>query len=70
MLVKTERAARVTSKVFWPSSISLRAIATPASGRERSEVWSRLLEVAPMYADYARIAPREIPLIVLREVDA
>jgi deazaflavin-dependent oxidoreductase (nitroreductase family) len=48
----------------------MRAIATPASGRERSEVWSRLLEVAPMYADYARIAPREIPLIVLREIDA
>jgi deazaflavin-dependent oxidoreductase (nitroreductase family) len=48
----------------------VRAIAAPASASERPAVWSRLLEVAPMYADYQRIAPREIPLIVLREVDS
>jgi deazaflavin-dependent oxidoreductase (nitroreductase family) len=48
----------------------VRAIAAPASAGERPAVWSRLLAIAPMYADYQRIAPREIPLIVLREIDA
>jgi hypothetical protein len=45
----------------------VRAIATAASPGERDELWSSVLSLAPMYADYARIAPREIPLVVLRE---
>ncbi|MFI5307394.1 MAG: nitroreductase family deazaflavin-dependent oxidoreductase, partial [Polyangiales bacterium] len=45
------------------------ATALPASPSERPEIWSRVLSIAPMYADYERIAPREIPLVVLREAD-
>jgi deazaflavin-dependent oxidoreductase (nitroreductase family) len=48
----------------------VRAIATAASPSERPEIWSRLLSSAPMYEDYQRITPREIPLVVLREVKA
>lgn len=46
----------------------VRAIASAAGPSERPELWSNVTSIAPMYADYARIAPREIPLVVLREV--
>ena len=48
----------------------VRAMATAASTGERPEIWSTVLASAPMYEDYQRIAPREIPLVVLREVKA
>jgi deazaflavin-dependent oxidoreductase (nitroreductase family) len=43
------------------------AVATPAGPDERPAIWARIVAVAPMYADYQEITPREIPVIVLRE---
>jgi deazaflavin-dependent oxidoreductase (nitroreductase family) len=45
----------------------VRAIASAATASERPAVWSGVLSIAPMYADYARITSREIPLVILRE---
>jgi deazaflavin-dependent oxidoreductase (nitroreductase family) len=46
----------------------VRGTATAATPAERPEIWSSVLRIAPMYADYQRITTREIPLVVLREL--
>ena len=35
---------------------------------KRSQLWARLIELAPAYANYAKKTSREIPLITLRPV--
>jgi deazaflavin-dependent oxidoreductase (nitroreductase family) len=35
---------------------------------KRGQLWTRLLEVAPAYANYAKRTSREIPLVILRPV--
>ena len=37
---------------------------------ERGQLWARLVEIAPAYANYAHKTSREIPLVVLRSVKA
>lgn len=44
-----------------------RAVATPAAGEERRQLWDYLMATAPAYRRYQR-APREIPLVILRRV--
>ena len=44
------------------------ARATPAGPAERPALWSRIVAAAGQYADYQRITPREIPVVVLRPV--
>jgi deazaflavin-dependent oxidoreductase (nitroreductase family) len=44
-----------------------RAVATPAGPDERPAIWSSIVAAAPMYADYQKIAPRQIPVVILRE---
>src|SRR5262249_11251842 len=46
-----------------------RAIATPAGPDERPALWDRIVAEAPMYADYQRVTPREIPVVVLRPAE-
>jgi deazaflavin-dependent oxidoreductase (nitroreductase family) len=43
------------------------AIARPAGPDERPTIWSAIVAVAPMYADYQRGTEREIPVVILRE---
>jgi deazaflavin-dependent oxidoreductase (nitroreductase family) len=43
------------------------AVATTAGPDERPAIWSSVVASAAMYADYQRVTPREIPLVVLRE---
>lgn len=38
-----------------------------ATGQERPQLWSRVLDQNPVYADFQRVARREIPLVVLHE---
>lgn len=35
---------------------------------KRGAIWARLIEVAPMYANYEKATDREIPLVILRPV--
>ena len=42
------------------------ALASAAGPDQRATIWSSIVATAPMYADYQRLAPREIPLVVLR----
>jgi deazaflavin-dependent oxidoreductase (nitroreductase family) len=44
------------------------ARATPAGPAERPTLWSSITAASANYADYQRIAPREIPVVVLRPV--
>jgi deazaflavin-dependent oxidoreductase (nitroreductase family) len=37
---------------------------------ERGQLWARLVEIAPAYANYANKTSREIPLVTLRSVKA
>ena len=37
---------------------------------ERGQLWARLIEAAPAYANYANKTSREIPLVALRPVKA
>ncbi len=37
---------------------------------KRGQLWARLMEVAPVYADFAKKTSREIPLVTLRPVTA
>jgi deazaflavin-dependent oxidoreductase (nitroreductase family) len=43
------------------------ARATTATADERARLWPEIVTASPNYADYARVAPREIPVVVLRE---
>ena len=45
------------------------AIATPATGEERMELWNYLMETAPSYRRYQRAA-REIPLVLLHRTES
>lgn len=45
-----------------------RAVAKPAGPAERPAIWSSIVAAAPMYADYATITPRQIPVVILRPV--
>jgi deazaflavin-dependent oxidoreductase (nitroreductase family) len=45
----------------------VRARAVPANADQRPDLWSHVLSIAPMYADYQRVTAREIPLVMLRE---
>lgn len=38
-----------------------------AGPEKRSDLWTKLLALAPGYADYARKTQREIPLVILRQ---
>ncbi len=44
----------------------LEVSAETADPGKRSQLWARLVEVAPGYADYAKQTNREIPLVILR----
>ena len=37
---------------------------------KRSELWAKLLEIAPMYAGYEKGTNREIPMVMLHPVGA
>ncbi len=37
---------------------------------KRGQLWARLMEVAPAYANYAKRTSREIPLVILQPVKA
>ncbi len=37
---------------------------------ERGQLWARLVEIAPAYANYANNTSREIPLVTLHSVEA
>jgi F420H(2)-dependent quinone reductase len=41
-----------------------------AGPEKRSQLWARLMEVAPSYADYTKTTRREIPLAILRPMKA
>jgi deazaflavin-dependent oxidoreductase (nitroreductase family) len=43
----------------------LRARTTVVTGNERGRIWRDVVAAAPMYADYQRVASREIPVVVL-----
>jgi deazaflavin-dependent oxidoreductase (nitroreductase family) len=45
-----------------------RGLATPAGPDERPALWASIVATAPMYADYQRVTPREIPVVILREI--
>ncbi len=45
-----------------------RARARTAAGKERAELWERMLEVWPPYADYQKRTEREIPVVVLERL--
>ncbi len=45
-----------------------RARARTATGPERAELWERMLEVWPPYADYQKRTKREIPVVVLERL--
>jgi deazaflavin-dependent oxidoreductase (nitroreductase family) len=42
-------------------------VAEVAEGEKRSQLWSRLIEAYPAYADYQRKTERQIPVVVLRQ---
>lgn len=41
-----------------------------AGPEQRARLWSRLMELAPSYGNYAKRTSREIPLVILRPVRA
>jgi F420H(2)-dependent quinone reductase len=45
-------------------------VARPADPDERARLWGEITAIAPGYLEYERRAPREIPLAILRPVDA
>ena len=42
-----------------------KAVAEIAGPEKRSELWARLLEIAPLYKAYEKRADREIPMVIL-----
>jgi F420H(2)-dependent quinone reductase len=48
----------------------LGAVAEVAAPEQRSALWTRFVELAPMYAGYTKSAKREIPLVLLHPSDA
>ncbi len=45
------------------------AVAEVAGPEKRKELWARLLEIAPFYAEYQKRTQREIPMILLHPAD-
>jgi deazaflavin-dependent oxidoreductase (nitroreductase family) len=43
--------------------------AETANSEKRRELWARLIEVAPGYANYEKRTTREIPMVILHPVD-
>lgn len=41
------------------------AVATPLVGADRAQVWDRLVELYPFFADHAAATSREIPVVEL-----
>ena len=48
----------------------MKAVAEVAGPEKRKELWARLVEIAPMYAVYTTRTEREIPMVILRPLDA
>jgi len=46
-----------------------KAVAEVAGPEKRSELWARLLEIAPLYGGYEKRASREIPMVILHPSD-
>ena len=46
-----------------------KAVAEIAGPEKRSELWARLLEIAPLYGGYEKRAHREIPMVILHPSD-
>lgn len=46
----------------------LSAVAEIADPEKRKELWTWLVEMAPMYAGYEKRTPREIPMVILRPI--
>jgi deazaflavin-dependent oxidoreductase (nitroreductase family) len=46
------------------------AVAEVAEPEKRAELWARLVEIAPMYAGYERRTAREIPVVLVRPIEA
>lgn len=44
------------------------AVAEVAGPEKRSELWQRLLQIAPFYGGYQKNSEREIPMVLLRPV--
>ena len=42
-----------------------KAVAEIAGPEQRSELWAKLLEIAPMYERYSKSTEREIPMVLL-----
>jgi deazaflavin-dependent oxidoreductase (nitroreductase family) len=55
--------ARVTVQV---NDEIMTAVAEEVKGDLRSQLWDRLVELAPSYADYPKRTTREIPMVILR----
>ena len=47
---------------------AMQAIAEPAVAENRKRLWSKLIEVAPLYERYQRRTAREIPLVLLHPI--
>jgi len=47
-----------------------KARARVAEGEERVAIWEQMLDVWPPYAEYQRMTPREIPVVVLEPLEA
>jgi deazaflavin-dependent oxidoreductase (nitroreductase family) len=47
----------------------MQVTAETANSEKRRELWARLIEVAPGYANYEKRTTREIPMVILHPVD-
>jgi hypothetical protein len=43
--------------------------AETANPEKKRELWARLVEVAPGYADYQKRTSRDIPMVILHPID-
>lgn len=48
---------------------SFMAIASTIAGSARADIWKRILEEAPFFADHQEKVKREIPVVALSKVD-
>jgi hypothetical protein len=47
----------------------IKVTAEVAGPEKRSELWARLVELAPNFAGYEKRTSREIPMVILQPVD-
>ena len=47
----------------------MQVTAETANSEKRRELWARLIEVAPGYANYEKRTTREIPMVILHPID-